>query len=381
MRLRRSPDIVPDVQSFAGEEGQAGKPPEPRRDLSRRASELPLPSVLSSWTRTIVDALEGMGMTSDDVLVAAGVSRDALKDPNARLPMTTSARLWQAAAVKADDPAFGLRASRYVKQTTFHALGYAVFASATLRDALHRLVRYSHLVSDGAELVLQERGDCVRLVFVPEAGVPSPSVEALDAVMSLIVRTCRALTDRSFSLHLVQQRRPEPADPYPYRRFFRCEVAFQASEDALTIGTHALDRPLSTSNPELALHNDHLVRRYLAEMRQGSMLDRARAVLAEHLTSNPSPASVAAALGTSVRSLQRRLRDQGFSYVTLLNETRRQLGTAYLLEERYSVTEIAFQLGFDDASAFARAFRRWTGVSPSEYRARAAGEAKAEITR
>jgi AraC-like DNA-binding protein len=372
MRLWAPPDIVPDVQSFAGE-GQVRSAAEPHGDLSRRPSELPLPSVLSSWTRTIVDALEAMGMASDDVLLAAGLSRDALKDPNARLPMTASARLWQAAAVKANDPAFGLRASRYVKQTTFHALGYAVFASATLRDALHRLVRYSHLVSDGAELVLQEKGDCVRLVFVPEAGTPSPSVEALDAVMSLIVRTCRALTDRSFSLHLVQQRRPEPAETYPYRKFFRCEVEFGAPEDALTIGIHALDRPLSTSNPELALHNDHLVRRYLAEMRQGSMLDRARAVLAERLTSDPSPATVAAALGTSVRSLQRRLRDQGFSYVTLLNETRRQLGTAYLLEERYSVTEIAFQLGFDDASAFARAFRRWTGLSPSEYRARAAG--------
>jgi AraC-like DNA-binding protein len=338
-----------------------------------RAGELPLPSVLSSWTRVIVDALEAEGMAADDVLAAAGVSRETLKDPNARLPMTASARLWHAAAVKVGDPAFGLRASRHVKQTTFHALGYAVFASATLRDALHRLVRYSHLVSDGAELLLEERPDAVRLVFAPEPGAPSPSVEALDAVMSLIVRTCRGLTDRSFSLHLVEQRRPEPADTYPYRRFFRCEIAFGAPMNALTLGSEALDRPLSTSNPDLAMHNDHLVRRYLAEMRQGSILDRVRAVLAERLSGDASPAAVAAALGTSVRSLQRRLRDQGFSYVSILNETRRQLGTAYLLEERYSVTQIAFQLGFDDASAFARAFRRWTGLSPSEYRARAAG--------
>ncbi len=365
-------DILRGVQSFAGE--RAGpSAAEPSPGPVRRMNELPLPSVLSSWTRVIVDALEGLGMEADDVLAAAGLSRGALKDPNSRLPMTSSARLWQAAAVKANDPAFGLRASRYVKQTTFHALGYAVFASATLRDALHRLVRYSHLVSDGAELVLEEKSDAVRLVFVPESGAPSPSVEALDAVMSLIVRTCRGLTDRSFSLHRIEQRRPEPADTYPYRRFFRCEVVFDAPVNALTIGSRVLDRPLSTSNPELALHNDHLVRRYLAEMRQGSMLDRVRAVLAERLTGDASPAAVAAALGTSVRSLQRRLRDQGFSYVTILNETRRQLGTAYLLEERYSVTEIAFQLGFDDASAFARAFRRWTGLSPSEYRARAAG--------
>ncbi|HEX3595912.1 MAG TPA: AraC family transcriptional regulator [Polyangiaceae bacterium] len=346
----------------------------PEPEPVRRSNDLPLPSVLSSWTRIIVDALESLGMSADDVLEAAGVSRQALKDPNARLPMTSSAQLWKAAALKAGDPAFGLRASRYVKQTTFHALGYAVFASATLRDALHRLVRYSHLVSDGAELVLREEGDTVRLVFEPELGAPSPSVEALDAVMSLIVRTSRGLTDRSFSLHRVEQRRPEPADTYPYRRFFRCDIVFGAADNALTIGAQALDRPLLTSNPELALHNDHLVRRYLAEMRQGSMLDRVRAVLAERLTGDASPAAVAAALGTSVRSLQRRLRDQGFSYVALLNETRRQLATAYLLEERYSVTEIAFQLGFDDASAFARAFRRWTGLSPSDYRARASGQ-------
>jgi AraC-like DNA-binding protein len=104
------------------------------------------------------------------------------------------------------------------------------------------------------------------------------------------------------------------------------------------------------------------------------MLDRVRAILAERLNGDDSPAAVASALGTSVRTLQRKLREQGFSYVSILNETRRQLGTAYLLEERYSITEIAFQLGFDDASAFARAFRRWTGVSPSEYRARASGK-------
>jgi len=346
-------------------------------DASRRARdrpELPLPSVLSRWTRTILDALEALGVNPERVLEDAGVSREALRDPNGRLPMIQSARLWHAAALRTGDPAFGLRASRYVKQTTFHALGYAVFASATLRDALNRLVRYSHLVSDGAELVLDESGDAVRLRWIPEPGAPRPSVEALDAVMSLIVRTCRGLTDRSFSLRLVEQRRPEPADLYPYQRFFRCALAFSAEVDALTLDAAVLDRPLPTSNPSLALHNDDLVRRYLADMRKGSMLDRVRAILAERLNGDDSPAAVASALGTSVRTLQRKLREQGFSYVSILNETRRQLGTAYLLEERYSITEIAFQLGFDDASAFARAFRRWTGVSPSEYRARASGK-------
>jgi AraC-like DNA-binding protein len=332
-----------------------------------------LPSVLSSWARTIVDALEALGANADTVLASAGLSRDALKDPNARMPAPVSARLWKAAAVAVGDPAFGIRASRFVRPTTFHALGYAVFASATLRDALDRLVRYSHVVSDAAELVLEVDPNVARLKWEIRGSASPPSHEAVDAVMSLIVRTCRSATDRSFQMALVELRRPAPEDVTPYERFFRCPVRFAAEADALTCAVAALDRPLTTANPALALHNDELVRRYLAEMRAGSVVDRVRAVLTEGHGVSMTPASVATALGMSVRSLQRRLGEHGVSYLSLVQEARTELGRAYLLEDRYTVTEIAFRLGFDDASAFSRAFRRWTGMSPTEYRSRAAG--------
>lgn len=326
------------------------------------------PSVLSSWTRTIVDALEALGHDAEVVLVAAGFSRETFKDPNARLPATASARLWRAAAEHVGDPAFGLTVSKYVKQTTFHALGYAIFASATLRDALNRLVRYSHLVSDAAELALDTTPSSVRLSWVIHNVETAPSFEAVDAVMSLIVRIGRTLTSRDLTLSLVEQRRPEPRDTTPYQRFFRCPVAFQRPMDAMTIDASVLDQPLLSANPELATHNDTLVRQYLAGIGHGTLVDRVRAALADRLSGDPSPESVGALLGMSSRSLQRKLRDQGTSYAALLNETRRELACEYLRDERCSVTEVAFLIGFEDASAFARAFRRWVGVSPSEYR-------------
>jgi AraC-like DNA-binding protein len=336
--------------------------------------------VLSSWSRTIVDALDAALARTDIVLAEAGFSRDSLRDPNARLPLAASARLWEAAARETGDPAFGLRASRFVRPTTFHALGYAVFASATLRDALNRLVRYSHLVSDAGEVVLENRPGTVRLSFVPLPAVGPYPVESIDAVMSLVVRTCRSLTDGTFTLRLVELQRPEPADAVPYQRCFRCPIEFSARDAALTCDDATLDRPLPTANPALALHNDELVRRYLTEMRTGSVADRVRAVLSQSVAQGAGgdigPAAVAACLGMSLRSLQRRLGEQGVSYVSLLSDTRKELACAYLLEERYSVTEVAFRLGFDDASAFARAFRRWTGLSPTEYRARASGPAR-----
>jgi AraC-like DNA-binding protein len=344
--------------------------------------ELAAPSVLSSWTRVIIDALEALQIDPGPVLLEGGFALDAFRDPNARLNALATARLWRAAAVRAGDPAFGLFASRFVQPTTFHALGYAVFASATLRDALQRLLRYSHLVSDAGELLLTTTRSDARLEFVLRAedtvsaqGAdacaprPVPSAQALDAVMSLIVRTCRTMTHRSFSLLSMEQSRPSPADTRPYERFFRCPVHFGAAADALTFSADALDRPLATANAELARHNDDLVRRYLADMREGTIVDRVRRALAEQLPGDASPGKVASLLAMSSRSLQRRLKEHGTSYVEVLRDTRRELAINHLRQQQCSITEIAFLLGFEDASAFARAFRAWTGVSPSAFRA------------
>jgi AraC-like DNA-binding protein len=336
--------------------------------------ELAPPSVLSSWTRVIIDALEELGIDPVAVLLDAGFAADAFRDPNGRLPASATAHLWRKASSRASNPAFGLYASRFVRPTTFHALGYAVFASTTLRDALHRLLRYSHLVSDAAELELETSRSSARLKFVIREG-EVPSAEALDAVMSLIVRTCRTLTDPAFRLLHVEQRRPPPVDQGPYARFFRCPITFGAKHDALTFASSDLDRHLLSANPELARHNDDLVRRYLADMREGTVVDRVRKTLTEHLSGDTSPTKVATLLGMSSRSLQRRLQEHGTSYVKVLADTRRELAASYLREQQWSITEIAFLLGFEDASAFARAFRSWTGTSPSEFRAQESSRA------
>ena len=316
----------------------------------------------------ILDALDARGIDPVPVLQQAGFSLDAFRDPNARFPAIATAGLWRRAAVAAADPAFGLFASSFVRPTTFHALGYAVFASATLRDAVQRLLRYGHLVSDAADLELETRQRTARLKFLIRSG-EVPSDQALDAVISLIVRTCRMLTDRSFSLLRLELRRPAPTDLAPYHRFYRCPLECDAPHDALTLDAALLDRPLATANPELARHNDDLVRRYLAGMREGTVVDRVREALAEHLSGDPSPEKVATLLGMSARSLQRRLKEQGTTYVQVLRDTRRELAIGHLREQQCSVTEIAFLLGFEDASAFARAFRSWTGVTPSSFRA------------
>jgi AraC-like DNA-binding protein len=330
------------------------------------------PSVLSSWTRTIIDALVARRIDPAAVLTEAGFSQSDLRDPNGRVPAEATARLWRVAVAHTGDPAFGLEVARYVGQTTFHGLGVAVLASATLRDGMNRLVRYNRLVSDASELCLEVNGDLARISLRRRSGFESPAYEVTDAVMALIVRTCRLVTNRKFKVQHVFYRRPEPRELWPYERQYRAPISFDAEEDALLFDAALLNEELVMANPELARHNDEAVRAYLARMDNGSVIDQVRSQLVNRLADHPTPQLVARALGMSQRSLQRRLHEHGTSYEAVLGEVRKELACAFLREGRYSVGELAFMLGFEDASAFARAFRRWMGVSPSMFRAESA---------
>lgn len=336
--------------------------------LNQAMNERLAPSVLSSWTRTIVDALMAKGIDAAAVLAEAGFCKNDFRDPNARLPAEATARLWRVAVAHTGDPAFGIEAARYVGQTTFHGLGVAVLASATLRDGINRLVRYNRLVSDASELCLDLNGRSACLSLRPRPGFESPAYEVTDAVLALITRTCRLCTNRVFTLDAVSCRRPMPRDLWPYERVYRAPITFDADVDSLTFDASLLDLTLVMANPELARHNDEAVREYLARMDHGSVVDQVRSQLVNRLADRPSPQLVARALGMSQRSLQRRLHEHGTSYESVLGEVRKELACAYLREGRYAVGELAFMLGFEDASAFARAFRRWMGVSPSAYR-------------
>lgn len=325
-------------------------------------------SVLSSWARTVVDALSAQGIDPAPVLAAAGFSEESFRDPNARHSIQSTARLWRLSAERAGDPAFGLRVPKYVRHTSFHALGYAVLASETLRDALDRAVRFCQVVADAGLLELEQEDGEVRLRILGKPGYQSGGIEFKDAVLSMIVRIFRSLTRRRFVLSAVELRRTEETELAPYQRFFACPVTL-GPEDVLCFDASMLTLPLETANAELARFNDAAVHDYLARMATGTVVDRVRTAIASELARKLSPEQVARQLGMSLRSMQRSLREHDTSYEEVLRLLRRDLACAYLRERTYSITEVAFLLGYESLSAFARAFKRWTGVAPSDYAA------------
>lgn len=331
-------------------------------------------TVLASWARVIRRTLDSSGCDSAQLLHDAGLSAAMLDDPNGRCPASAMAKLWRLSAQATGDEAFGLKVARHVMPTSFHALWQAQSASQTLKDAFERVARHFHVVTDAWSLAFTQQGDdyAVRLL-APASGI-APEPEAIDAAAALVVYTARSLLgSRGVAPLRVELQRAAPSSVDAYERTFRCPVSFGAAQNLIAWPQALIEARLEGANPELARHSEALLTTYLAGIHKDNTMAQVRACLADLLPrGEPSQAQVAQQLHCSVRTLQRRLSSQQASFTDLLDSTRRELALAHLANPGCSISEVAYLLGFADTSNFTRAFRRWTGQSPSEHR-RASG--------
>lgn len=337
--------------------------------MTKLRSEAVVPTTMGSWIQAIVRAVEDHGVDGTALALEAGIHPRVLRDADERAPQPAVTRLWQSAVEATGDPCIGLKVPRYVSFATFHALGYAIFASPNMKAALLRVIRFQRLISDATAQRLERRGD--RYHFTIERLSPlGPPDEAIDAFMATGARLFRALSgDRRIVPLALRLRRSEPTPSELYGKIFRCPISFDAGADVLEYARKDVEAPLPYGNADLARQSDAIVADYLARSgRAGTLADRVHSLLVEHLPDGgPSEETIAQLLCMSTRNLQLQLSGEGTSYKTLLNDARRDLACGYLRQNKHSIKEVAFLLGFADAATFTRAFHRWTGQSPRRF--------------
>jgi AraC-like DNA-binding protein len=283
----------------------------------------------------------------------------------ARIAHKTVDRLWAAATRIVNDPCFGLRAAEFWHPSHFNALGYAWLASSTLHQALRRLERYIHILSQATDIRLQETPEGLSLTLSDSLQQPA----RMDLAMAILVDMCRLNFGPNLKPVAVRFIHPEPSCGERYFAVFKCPVYFSAGHDELVLKQEDAHKRLPGGNPHLAEINDRVMIRYLAELNQADIVHRTQAAVIERLPSGHiSDEKIARALSMSVRSLQRKLQQAGTSFRKLLDQTREDLARQYIRDNQLDLTEVAFLLGFSEHSAFSRAFKRWTGQTPSALR-------------
>jgi AraC-like DNA-binding protein len=324
--------------------------------------------ILATWIKAIGRALEAAGCDSAALLAKAGFGPQDFEGPTALCPVANAGRLWELAVEATGDPAFGLKVASHIKHTTFHALSYALSASSTLKEAFERVQRLCHIGSDAVEYELGRCGPEYHVVINTLTELPP---EPIDALVAAHLRMCRSMLGRDFSPLRVELRRPRPWKIDDFERLLRAPLYFSAAQNRMVFDAGSIERPLEGGNPELARYNDLIALQHLTRIERDDIQGNVREVLLQRLEGcEPSQDEVAERLHMSARTLQRKLAESGTTYKEILDETRRALALAYLSAPQRSVNDVTYLLGFSSGSCFTRAFRRWTGQSPSVWRAR-----------
>jgi AraC-like DNA-binding protein len=301
---------------------------------------------------------------------AAGIDPAIIHDPHAHIARRASDALMRMLAERIPDPAFGLQAARCWHPSNLGTLGYAWLSSSTLRSGMKRVVRYWRIVIADVAVRLDETQQGIEFVHAPTAPESPGDAIRNDIVMAIVCDMCRSNFGPAFTPRSVAFRHPAPADAKPYEALFGCPVAFGEDANRLLIGIAEADHPLATGNRNLAAAHDRILIEQLARLDKGNVVARFRASLLERMTSGEfSEEDIARDLHMSRRSMQRRLAEADAGYQSLVDDTRRDMALRYIEDPDKSATDITFLLGYSQQSVFTRAFRRWTGTTPSRYRA------------
>ena len=321
------------------------------------------------WVKGIADMFAAEGLDAHALLVAAGIDPASLEIPDARLPTEKISRLWELAVERSGNPAIGLAQHDVVRPASFDVVGYTMMSCANLRGAFERLIRYLLILSDAFTMTMDEEQAGYRVAFVLFGGDRPMPRQRIEFIVVTLVGFCRWISGRDVNPLAIELPYPAPTDLASYRTAFRCPVLFDAPRNSLLFAADDMVAGLPTSNPLLAELHERFAGEYLQHFDHAQISYRAREMIIRRLPDGePRRDEIAGELCMSERTLQRRLEEEGTSFIQLMDDTRRELAEQYLGRLQLSLAQAAYLLGFADQSSFFRACRRWFDLSPGQYR-------------
>jgi len=329
------------------------------------------PCVMGSWAVVISRALNYYQIDGPELLSRVDIDPAIANQLDTRYRLSRIDRLWRLARNLTGDEAIGLTVARYMRPTSWHALGFAIWASDTLMDGFQRLADNLRMFADHSEMILTVQGGEVEIDHGVRKDLADITLapEQVDAFIGTCVLTARHIYSPDFSPEGVWLSRPQPEDPTPWQRLFKCPVYFNARRDRILFNTRAMSQPLLTASPELAAQNDALVADYLARLDRSDLVTRLQSLLVQHEPiGHMNVQDVARHLNLSQRTLQRRLQEKQLSYKQVVDEVRQQQALHWLRLDYLSISEIGYRLGFSNGANFTRAFKRWYGEPPARVR-------------
>ena len=323
-----------------------------------------------AYAQALLDLAEELGVPRQRLFELARVRPEVLQSPAGRLSFVDFNLLAGAALANCGEPAFGLLLGQRLNVSTHGILGYAVLSSANLEKAIDFALKYYRVLGLAYDLERVEEQDRSQLRASESIPLGPMQRFAGEGLMTSLYTIARFLVGEP--LQGVEVGFAFPAPPYAerYTEVFGVAAAFDQPFHFISLPREYLNRPMALANPATVQMCEQQCEALLASLDvQEGLLTRIRRLLLARPGEFPDLDSATRELHTSGRSLRRHLSSLGTTYQQVLDDVRKRLALQYLTTTHLPLYEIALLLGFNDPSNFRRAFRKWTGKLPTDYRA------------
>jgi len=324
--------------------------------------------------RPIIIAAIDSGARMEDICLGAGIDPALVNDPQATVTLAQRCRILEECERLANDPFLGLRAGQCTSPMILGIAGHLMETSANMGEVFDNLARFSATFSQQISFETQREGDRYFFRAIPtpmwEDFSPGTIRTPVDLIFSAAIFLFKLLNGRQVRPLAAHYRYPRPADTTVHEQHLRVAPLWRQEQNMLVMHGSDMELPVIGHNPELNLHFQRLLEERLQGMEQGnSTSTEVRRIILRHFRfSLPDLVEVAGHMHVTPRTLQRRLALEGSSFQSIVDAVKRDLSLGMLANMSLSVSEVGYKLGYGEPAAFQRAFKRWTGSTPANYR-------------
>ena len=329
-------------------------------------------TVVATLPLRVLNVAVRCGLDREAVLRAARIDPAVFSDRDNRLGVDPVARLWQVVMRELPDRVLALEVVADFVPGDMGVLGYVLHQMENLEGAHDAVCRYLRLANQGATPNMERTPSTMRMRFSLHPMMLATQ-QLPETAVTLMVGFIRRLVDPAFVPTAVHLPHPRTERSDALEQFYGVKISHGQPGVGIEFPAALLSRPVAGADPTLAGYLRKQADQMLARLDEAKGVSHETARrLAERLgLGEPSQALIAKQLGLSERTLQRRLQEEGTSFNRLLESTRKDVALGYLANPRLAAYEVSFLVGYTEPATFFRAFKRWTGKTPQQYRASA----------
>lgn len=331
-------------------------------------------TLLSGWMISIKRAMELFDLDFEVTCQKFNINSSTFSNPESRTTVKNITKMLNYVNCKLNRHDFSIAVANQFHPNIFHALGYAMVSSESLQAALQCLANYKKVVSNTCKLTtLEENGRfliVVDLFCYRNTTTPVLSYVGVELFISTIIKFSRELAGENIAPLKVLFSFPEPSYNTDYLSdYLKCDVEFNAERTTIFFDLGTAQKKIIASNPLITQMHEKILEDFLSRTDRNDLKQLVKSKIFDLLpTGEVSQEVVAETLGFSLRNIQRKLHAQGTSYKSILENTRKELTLGYMKQLHLTYTEISYLVGFSHTANFNRAFKQWTGKTPSDYR-------------